>query len=68
MTEDEIIELWKKANGWDVKDFQNTLDDLTRFAKLIAEKEREWLINLLNTNYRTTPPSIVKEIRARGQT
>ena len=40
MTQEEIIELWKKANGWDVKDYQNTLDDLMRFAKLVAEKER----------------------------
>lgn len=41
MTQDDVIRLWKEANGWDVKDFQNTLDDLMRFTKLVAEHERE---------------------------
>ena len=41
MTQDDVIRLWKEANGWDVKDFQNTLDDLMRFAKLVAEKATE---------------------------
>ena len=41
MTQDEVAILWKDANGWDVRGYTNTLEDLERFAKLVAAKERE---------------------------
>lgn len=50
MTQEEIIELWKKANGWNVKDYQNTLDDLMRFAKLVVEKERKRILDVIGNN------------------
>ena len=37
MTQDDIIVLWKDANGWDVRGYKNTLEDLERFAKLVAK-------------------------------
>ena len=76
MTQEEIIELWKKANGWDVKDYQNTLDDLMRFAKLVAEKEREACANLVDENASRCGVDTIawvllssnaQAIRARGQ-
>ena len=37
MTQDDVIVLWKDANGWDVRGYKNTLEDLERFAKLVAK-------------------------------
>ena len=41
MTQEEVAILWKDANGWDVRGYKNTLEDLERFANLVAAKERE---------------------------
>lgn len=41
MTRDEIIRLYEKANGWSPAAWPNTVDDLTRFAALVAAAERE---------------------------
>ena len=38
MTQEEVAILWKDANGWDVRGYTNTLEDLERFAKLVAAK------------------------------
>ncbi|CAB4131988.1 hypothetical protein UFOVP135_68 [uncultured Caudovirales phage] len=38
MTQDDVIKLWEEANGWSVKDFQNTLEELQSFANLVAAK------------------------------
>jgi hypothetical protein len=46
MTHEEVAILWKDANGWDVRGYTNTLEDLGRFAKLVAAKEREALTNV----------------------
>lgn len=37
MTQDEVIKLWKDANNWDVRSYTNTLEDLERFAHLVAK-------------------------------
>ena len=44
MKQDDVIVLWKDANGWDVRGYKNTLEDLERFAHLVAAKERERII------------------------
>ena len=41
MNREDIIRMFEKANGWSVKDFENTIDDLERFAHLVAAAERE---------------------------
>jgi len=41
MTQDDVIVLWKDANGWDVRGYKNTLEDLERFAHLVAAKATE---------------------------
>ena len=41
MTRDDIISMYQKANGWSPKGFENTIDDLERFAALVAAQERE---------------------------
>ena len=41
MTQDDVIVLWKDANGWDVRGYKNTLEDLERFAHLVAAKSTE---------------------------
>ena len=45
MTHEEVAILWKDANGWDVRGYTNTLEDLGRFARLVAAKaleQRTW--------------------------
>ena len=41
MTRDDIIKLFEKANGWSPAAYLNTMDDLERFAALVAAAERE---------------------------
>ena len=41
MTQEDVIVLWKDANGWDVRGYKSTLEDLVAFANLVAAKERE---------------------------
>ena len=38
MTQDDVIKLWEKANGWSVKGFQITFEELQSFANLVAAK------------------------------
>ena len=38
MTQEDVIVLWKDANGWDVKGYETTLKDLERFAKLVERR------------------------------
>ena len=41
MTQDEIADIYQKANGWSPRAYPNTMAELEAFAKLIAEVERE---------------------------
>ena len=73
MTQDEIIELARQAG------FNHGLDDPIiyaaheRFAKLVAEKEREACAKIVeesslpDTYSQECMPDIANEIRARGQ-
>ena len=82
MNREDIIRLFTEANGWSPKGFENTLDDLERFAALVAAaakaEEREAfpdltaVINWLENG--CDPKEAAKElrlyaaaIRARGQ-
>ena len=75
MTQEEIIEMAREADLWteraSVEMALGGVKELEAFAKLVDAKatarEREWLIELLNTKYRHTPPQIVEAIRARGE-
>jgi hypothetical protein len=46
MTRDEVIEIWGKANGWSIKEFNITITELEHFAQLIAEHERERILEI----------------------
>lgn len=41
MTREDIIRMYEKANGWSPAAFANTVEELERFAALIAAAERE---------------------------
>ena len=67
MTQDDIIVLWKDANGWDVRGYKTTLEDLERFAKLVAAKKQERIIEVverLGTWAHIT--EVVAEIRGKA--
>lgn len=44
MTRDDIIQLYEKANGWSPAAWPNTVEDLARFAALVAQRERDELV------------------------
>jgi hypothetical protein len=58
MTQDEIIEMTRQAGGFDA-----TPEFLERFAKLVAEKEREKCAEIAKWHR-----EMAHEIRRRGQT
>ena len=81
MTQDEIAEMYQKANGWNPSAYSITMAELEAFAKLVAAKEREACIAIAESkrhapNFRLTsmPPQngtavdISNAIRARGET
>jgi len=41
MTRDDIANMWEKANGWSIEGWPKTIDEIERFAKLVAAAERE---------------------------
>jgi hypothetical protein len=41
MTKEDIIRMYAKANGWSPAAFTDTLEELERFAALVASAERE---------------------------
>ena len=41
MNRDDIIRMYEKANGWSPEGFDSTVDELERFANLVAAAERE---------------------------
>ena len=76
MTQDEIIEMAKKA-GFDPhdmsSDFTCNLKDINSFAKLVAQHEREACAKIVeesslpDTYSQECLPEIANDIRARGQ-
>jgi hypothetical protein len=41
MTDEKVIELYKKANGWSVEGWDKTIKELKQFAALVEAEERE---------------------------
>ena len=83
MTEQEIIEMVREAGGYSPEKYPDEwrldVDDLLRFAKLIAEKEREECARIaenrilhdenkdIKKGYLFAQQSIAQDIRTRGQ-
>ena len=67
MTRDDIIRMFEKANGWSPKGFENTLEDLERFAALIAAHEREACAKVCEETDAQDWMDCAAAIRARGQ-
>ena len=72
MTQDEIIEMATEAglccasNGFiDWIDAGPCLHEMTLFAKLVAEKEREACAKLCEEPWQGSPRGIAEQIRAR---
>ena len=41
MNKEDIIRIYEKANGWSPEGWDKTVDELERFAALVAAAERE---------------------------
>ena len=69
MNRDDIIRIYEKANGWSPEGWDKTVDELERFAALVAAVEREAIASLVEQmgieGYGTL--AIAAAIRARGQ-
>ena len=46
MTREDIIRMYKEANGWSPKGYENTVDELEAFAKLVAAKYEQKIQDL----------------------
>ena len=46
MNRDDIIRMYEKANGWSPEGFDSTVDELERFANLVAAAERERILDM----------------------
>ena len=73
MNRDDIIRIYEKANGWSPEGWDKTVDELERFAALVAAAEREACATLCDKisdddgfegGY---ADNCAKAIRARGQ-
>lgn len=60
-----VCKVWGGDSDFNVVGFHVLCDKL---KELGAAAERDWVIDLLNTKYRYTPPKIVDDILARGNT
>ena len=69
MTQDEIIEMAKKA-GFDPhdmsSDFTCNLKDINSFAKLVAQHEREACAKVCEDSVEEAGDELAWQIRARG--
>ena len=82
MNREDIIRMYAKANGWSPAAFTDTLEELERFAALVASAEREACAEICKKHadfYAGLEPSPIAQsawaacvdnrdtIRARGQ-
>ena len=51
MNRDDIIRIYEKANGWSPEGWDKTVDELERFAALVAAAEREACAELIPPQY-----------------
>ena len=66
MTQDQIADIYQKANGWSPRAYPNTMAELEAFAKLVATKELEAVLDLVDA-YAKNNHDLRDAIRARGQ-
>jgi hypothetical protein len=65
MTEEDIIRMYEKANGWSPEGWDKTVNELKRFANLVAAEEREACAKVA---YEVTSyEGIADAIRARSE-
>ena len=74
MNRDDIIRIYEKANGWSPEGWDKTVDELERFATLVAAAEREACAKVCDAYdvaedvcSSDTAEGIALAIRARGQ-
>ena len=73
MTREDIIRLYKEANGWSPKGFDITVDELERFAALVRADERKEMQaeheadKTIIEYHEATIKRLEAELKARGQ-
>ena len=48
MTRDDIANMWEKANGWSIEGWPKTIDEIERFAKLVAAAEHKAILETVD--------------------
>jgi len=77
MNREDVIRMYEKANGWSPEGWDKTVDELERFANLVAAAEREACAQIAHDTYEGfgvnaqgvdfVKQRIIEAIRARGQ-
>ena len=71
---DDIIRMYEEANGWNPGEFPKTVDELKRFAALVAAAERDVIAQSLDKQADLAADDIDRQwaqemaaaVRARG--
>jgi hypothetical protein len=66
MNRDDIIRMYEKANGWSPEGWDKTVDELERFAALVAAAEREACIKACDSVDLVGADECIFAIRERG--
>ena len=65
MNREELAQMYEKANGWNPAAYTITMEELERFAALVASAEREAILAVIGDNQCECRCSEV--VRDRGQ-
>ena len=65
MNREELAQMYEKANGWNPAAYTITMEELERFAALVASAEREACAKEAETTFYSVQAA--ENIRARGQ-
>lgn len=66
MTREDIVRLWDQANNWGIPIKSGLVEELERFAALVAAKEREACAKVCDGWLHADGDQCAAAIRARG--
>ena len=67
MNREELAQMYEKANGWNPAAYTITMEELERFAVLVASAEREACAKVCEDSVEYAGDTLAEAIRARGQ-
>ena len=66
MNKEEIARMYEQVNGWSPAPYAITMEELERFAALVASAEREACAKVCEDSVEYAGDTLAEAIRARG--